>query len=80
MTPKWHILLNHLVQLLERAGGGWNWGKIALNRHISGGKGTDSAIVASCKVKIQSLRLVAPIKKVQAEVIQSSKQNLVRCL
>jgi hypothetical protein len=22
MTPKWHMLLNHLVQLLERTGGG----------------------------------------------------------
>ena len=22
MTPKWHMLLNHAVELLERAGGG----------------------------------------------------------
>jgi hypothetical protein len=36
--------------------------------------------MASCKAKIQNLRLLAPIKKVQAEVIQSSKRNLARCL
>jgi hypothetical protein len=36
--------------------------------------------IASCKAKIQNLTLMAPIKKVQAEVIQSSKRNLTRRL
>jgi hypothetical protein len=36
--------------------------------------------MASCKAKIKNLRLMAPIKNMQAEVIQSSKRNLGRCL
>ena len=36
--------------------------------------------MTACKAKTQNLRLMAPIKKVQAEVIQKSKRNMARCL
>jgi hypothetical protein len=89
MTPKWHMLLNHLVQLLEKTGGGLvelgedhierahQWRERDRQRYS---RLRCISRMASCKAKIQNLRLMAPIKKVQAEVIQSSKQNLARCL
>jgi hypothetical protein len=82
MTPRWHMLLNHSVQLLERTGGGL--AELAED-HIERAhqlRERDQqrysrlrciSRMASCKAKIQNLRLMAPIKKVQAEVIQSSK-------
>jgi hypothetical protein len=84
MTPKWHMLLNHYVQLLERTGGGLvelgedrierahQWRERDRQRYS---RLRCISRMASCKAKIQNLRLMAPIKKVQAEVIQSSKRN-----
>jgi hypothetical protein len=36
--------------------------------------------MAACKAKVQNLRLMAPTKKVQAEVVQKSKRNLETCI
>jgi hypothetical protein len=90
MTPnKWHMLLNHSMQLLERTGGGLvELGEDRIERAHQWRERDRQRYsrlrciprMASCKAKIQNLRFMAPIKKVQAEVIQSSKRNLGRCL
>jgi hypothetical protein len=89
MTPKWHMLLNHSEELLKRTGGGLvelgedrierahQWRERDRQRYS---RLRCISRMASCKAKIQNLRLMAPITRVQAEVIQSSKRKLVRCL
>jgi hypothetical protein len=90
MTPKWHMLLNHSVQLLERTGGGLvelgedrverahQWRERDRQRHS---RLRCISRMAACKAKVQNLRLMAPsVKKVQAEVVQKSKRNLETCI
>jgi hypothetical protein len=65
MTPKWHMLLNHLVQLLERTGGGlvelgedhieraYQWRERDQQRYS---RLRCISRMASCKAKIQNLQ------------------------
>jgi hypothetical protein len=89
MTPKWHMLLNHSVQLLERTGDGLvELGKDRIERTHQWRERDRQQYsrlrciskIASCKANIQNLRLMAAITKVQAQVLQTSKRNLATCL
>jgi hypothetical protein len=84
MTPKWHMLLNHAVELLIRTGGGLvelgedrierahQWRERDRQRYS---RLRCISKMAACKAKIQNLRMMAPIKKRQSEVKHKSKRK-----
>ena len=87
MTPKWHMLLNHAVEILKLFNGGLiELGEDRIERAHQVRERDRQRIsrmrnytkMKESQTKFQNLRMMGAIKKVQAVVAQSSKRKLSR--
>jgi hypothetical protein len=88
MTPKWHMLLAHVIELLIRTGGGLiEIGKDRIERAHQlreRDRQRHSRLrsinkMKALQAKFQNLRMDPTIKSVQAEVESKARRNLKRC-